>query len=366
MNIYTVTYLINNYGSILQAYALQKRLIELGGSPIIIKKEAPEKESFLHSLRTILRPQKHYSLFQRIKKERQKKYFKIKNSKISSFIHTNLSVLEISDMERFKRSVHSNDVFIAGSDQIWNVMNLTLSSWYSLQWINSDKKYSYAASIGLDKLNEAQNKLYVEGLADFETISLRESQAVTLLAPLFNGKNVRQDLDPTLLFDGSFWRKMESERLIKEPYVFVYMLRPDMNVIELAKQVAKEKGIKVIYTGLYADKMAGVTTICDAGIEEFLSYIDNAEAVITNSFHGTVFSVLFNRPFLSVKLETTSSRVESLLKIIGMESRLVQAPFDSIDIPDVDYQKAEQILGVERKKSLEYLSMICKDNGLES
>ena len=85
MNIYTVTYLINNYGSILQAYALQKRLRELGGNPVIIRKEAPGKGSFIYSLWAILRPQKHYSLFQRIKKEKQKKKFYIKNSKIWIF-----------------------------------------------------------------------------------------------------------------------------------------------------------------------------------------------------------------------------------------------------------------------------------------
>ena len=359
MNIYTVTYLINNYGSILQAYALQKRLRELGGNPVIIRKEAPGKGSFIYSLWAILRPQKHYSLFQRIKKEKQKKKFYIKNSKISHFINTYLSVTDINDIERFKRNVSESDVFLAGSDQIWNVLNSTLSSWYSLQWMDSKKKYSYAASIGLDKLTELQNKLYFDGLAEFQTISLRESQAVKLLTPLFKGKNVRQDLDPTLLFDGSFWRKMESERLIKEPYVFVYMLRPDMNVIELAKQVAKKKGNKVIYTGLYSDKMSGVTTICDAGVEEFLSYIDNAEAVITNSFHGTVFSVLFNKPFLSVKLETTSSRVESFLSMTGLESRLVEAPCPRNSIPEVDYERVEHILELERKKSLDYLAKIC-------
>lgn len=360
MKIYTVTYLINNYGSILQAYALQKRLQEFGGNPIIIRKEVPAKGSFMHTLRVILKPQKHYSLFQRIKKECQKKKFNIKNSKISNFINAKLSVTIISDIGQFKNNLSANDVFLAGSDQIWNVLNSPLSSWYSFKWIDSNKKYSYAASIGVDELTESQKQLYADGLFGFHTISLRESQAVSLLAPLFKGKEVRQDLDPTLLFDGSFWRKMETERLIEEPYVFVYMLRPDMNVIELAKQIAKKRGCEVIFTGLYADKMTGVTTICDAGIEEFLSYIDNAEAVVTNSFHGTVFSVLFHKPFLSVKLQTTSSRVESLLNIIGMKSRLVQAPFASTDIPDVDYQKVEQILGIERNKSLDYLAKICE------
>lgn len=360
MNIFTVTYLINNYGSVLQAFALQKCLKDFGGNPTIVRTKAPGKESLMHSLRAIIKPQKHYSFLQRLKKELQKNKFVDKNNKISGFINSYISVTEIDSIEEFNKKVSSDDVFIAGSDQIWNVINSTLSRWYSLQWIDSNKKYSYAASIGLDKLTDLQKQLYADGLLGFQTISLRESQAVGLLTPLFKGKEVRQDLDPTLLFDGSFWRKMESKRLIDEPYVFVYMLRPDMNVIKLAKQVAKKHGYKVIYTGLYANKMTGVATICDAGIEDFLSYIDNAETVITNSFHGTVFSVLFNKPFLSVKLETTSSRVESFLSMTGLESRLVETPFQENIIPEVDYQKAEHILENERKKSLDYLATICR------
>ena len=359
MKIYTVTYLINNYGSVLQAYALQSRLKENGVSPAVVRRKVSAKGSFIITLKSILKPQKHYSLFQRIKKEQQKKLFAEKNAKIAEFVKKNLSVIEIGDLEHFKNGVAPEDIFLAGSDQIWSVLNSNaMSKWHTLQWVDSKNKYSYAASIGLDALTEEQVQMYREGLADFRVVSLRESQAVDLIQPLFPEK-VRQDLDPTLLYDSSFWREKESKRQEDTPYVFVYMLRWDMNVIELAKQVAKERGCKVIYTGLYADKIKGVTTVCNAGIEDFLSYIDYAEAVITNSFHGTVYSVLFEKPFLSVKLETTSSRVESFLNMTGLESRLVSAPFTSCRIPEVDFKRAKEIIEVERKKSLDYLTSIC-------
>ncbi len=359
MKVYTVTYLINNYGSVLQAYALQSRLRENGVTPAVIRRNVSAKGAFIRTLKYILKPQKHYSLFQRIKKEQQKKLFEEKNVKIAEFVKKNLSVIEIGNLERFKRDIVSEDVFLAGSDQIWSVLNSnSMSKWHTLQWVDSKNKYSYAASIGLDALTKEQVQMYREGLADFRVVSLRESQAVNLIRPLFPEK-VRQDLDPTLLYDSSFWKEKESKRQEDTPYVFVYMLRWDMNVIELAKQVAKERGCKVIYTGLYADKIKGVTTVCNAGIEDFLSYIDYAEAVITNSFHGTVYSVLFEKPFLSVKLETTSSRVESFLNMTGLESRLVSAPFTSCRIPEVDFKRAKEIIEVERKKSLDYLTSIC-------
>lgn len=365
MRIYTVTYLINNYGSILQAYALQCRLKEFGGEPVIIYKKATQSNSFLHTLKRVLTPQKHYSLIQRIKKEQQKKKFEKKNEKIAGFISKNLSTKEITKIDDFVKGVDANDVFLAGSDQIWNVLNSSLSKWYSLQWVQSGNKYSYAASIGLDKLTEEQRQMYRTGLSEFQMISLRESQAVSLLSPSFENK-VRQDLDPTLLYDGNFWRQFASRRKEEEPYVFVYMLRPDKGVIELAKRVAEERKCKIIYTGLYTDRIKGVTTICDAGVEDFLSYIDFADAVVTNSFHGTVFSVLFKKPFLSVKLETTSSRVESFLEMTGLGTRLVKAPFISATIPDADYVKADNVLARERMKSLDYLASICNRNGMES
>ena len=102
-----------------------------------------------------------------------------------------------------------------------------------------------------------------------------------------------------------------------------------------------------------------MTTVCDAGIEDFLSYIDNAEVVVTNSFHGTVFSILFEKPFLSVKLASTSSRVENLLNMTGLASQLVEGTVKTYNLT-VDYTDVQRVLTEERQKSLDYLKSICR------
>ena len=358
MKIYTVTFLINNYGSLLQAFALQSRLREFGTEPDILVKLPKHRTSRLRSWLSVLKPVKHYSLMQRIKKLLHVRRYAEKNKKLSQFKNSNISYTNIEDEHSFCKNISIGDLFLAGSDQIWSVALGPLSKWYTLQWIEKKgiKRYSYAASIGLSELSEEQINAYKVGLSGFQVISLREKHAVDLLSPGFAGK-IRQDLDPTLLYDKTFWRKIESSRLVEEPYVFVYMLRPDNNVIKLAKRIAQEKGYKVIYTGLLADHYHGVETVCDAGIPEFLSYIDHAEAVIVNSFHGTVFSVLFEKPFLSVRVASTSSRVESFLEMTGLMSQYVEDVNGTYSL-NPDFSAALKILEKERDKSLEYLKSI--------
>lgn len=359
MRIYTVTFLINNYGSLLQAYALQSRLREFGAEPEILVKLPKQRPSRLRSWLSVLKPVKHYSLMQRIKKRLHVRRYAEKNRKLSQFKNSNISYTNIENEQLLCKNVSTGDLFLAGSDQIWSVALGPLSKWYTLQWLDKKgiRKYSYAASIGLSELSEEQIGAYKEGLSEFQVLSLREKQAVKLLSPVFPA-TVRQDLDPTLLYDKTFWRKIESPRLVDEPYVFVYMLRPDNHVIKLAKRVAQEKGYKVIYTGLLADHYNGVETVCDAGIPEFLSYIDHADVVVVNSFHGTVFSVLFEKPFLSVKVASTSSRVESFLEMTGLMSQYVEDVNRSYFL-NLDFSAALKILEKEREKSLKYLKSIC-------
>ena len=359
MKIYTLTFLIKNYGSVLQAYALQSRLKEFGADPSVIIRTPKVRHSKLYSYFQVLKPVKHYNLIQRIKKRLSVGKYAEKNRKLQQFIKENVSVFKVTDKVQFMKTISSDTIFLVGSDQIWSMALSPLSPWYTLRWAEKaiNKKYSYAASIGLDVLTDVQKIAYRDELAKFDVISLREKQAVDLLKPFFPGK-IRQDLDPTLLYDGNFWRKMESPCIEREPYVFVYMLRPDKHVIQLAKKVAKTKKCKVIYTGLLADRFRGVSTVCDAGIAEFLSYIDNAEVVIANSFHGTVFSVLFEKPFLSVKVASTSSRVESFLCMIGLMSQYVEDVNLDYSL-SIDYTNARRILEEERQKSLNYIQSIC-------
>lgn len=367
MNIFTVTFLHNNYGSILQAFALQSRLREMGANPIVLLKKPRKRYPHIvvklgelwYMIKYIIMPDRDYSIRKRIDLIIDERKFKRKNEKLTSFINDRLSVISVNDEDAFCANVQDQDVFLAGSDQIWNTVGRPLSVWYTFQWLSgiSNPKFSYAASIGHVDLSDNIKQDYKKALESFTTISLRESQTVDIFSNIFPGK-VRQDLDPTLLYNGDFWRRIESPRLIKEPYVFVYRLRPNDDVFDYAKRIAKEKHCKIVYTGLYSYNDDDIKTIYDAGIEDFLSYIDHADAVVTNSFHGTVFSVLFEKPFLSIKVATTGSRAESLLHLLGLDSQYIKGSEANFSLA-IDYLRVKPLLDFERNKSLKYLKTIC-------
>lgn len=361
MNIYTVTNLYNNYGSILQAFALQSRLKELGVIPYVILDKSNEKkgDSRILSYLKVLRPRENYSLFKRIKLRFQARKFTRKNLKLQNFIKDNISTLRVIDKDSFFKSIKSDDILLAGSDQIWNVLNSPLSDWYTFQDVHDlkIKRYSYAASIGLSQLSNKQIEDFTQKLPTFQCISLRERHAYAILKPIFPDK-VREDLDPTLLYDGAYWKRKASERIVKEPYIFVYMLRPSRDVIAIAKKVAKEKKCKILYTGLEVVNDKAIRTIFDAGIEDFLSLVCNSETVITNSFHGTVFSILFEKPFLSVSINSTSSRVQSILEKVGLMSQFVSDSKEKYSL-DINFTNANQVLAEKRIESLDYLKCIC-------
>ena len=362
MRIYTVTYLHRNYGSALQAFALQSILKGIGVTPVVIQKSTTKKHSafyqWLLKIWYLLLPQKDYSLAKRIQLAIEDKKSSIKYKKIDSFILNKIQSLSIVDEKEFFRNVDNSDIFLAGSDQIWGTADKKLSSWYTFQWLDdSHTRYSYAASIGQAVLADNQIEDYVKGLASFKTISLREKQAVELLTPFFKD-SIRQDLDPTLLCDGTFWKKIASPRLVRKPYIFVYRLRPNEDVIDISRKLAKEKGFKIVYVGLYSSSEEDVECVYDAGVEDFLSYILYAEAVVTNSFHGTVFSILMEKPFLSVKIDTTGSRVESLLELLGLKSQHISTIASNYSL-NIDYSKVNSILRTEREKSINYLRSVC-------
>ena len=360
MNIYTVTYFEDNYGSILQAYSLQTVLKSYGAEPYILKKKSIEHPSkirhFFGTIKRLLKPQKNYSLKKRIDLLCEEKKYAVRKQKMNEFIRNNMTV-HVYD-ENQDSQFRQQDVFLAGSDQLWNVTDGPISNWFTFKWLDPRyKRYSYAVSLGTNELSNEQIISIKDALAEFQKVSVREKQSLNLLSPIL-GDKVRQDLDPVLLHNHDFWRNKQSQRLINEPYIFVYRLRPNEDIMELAKRVSKEKKCRIVYTGLYSYEHDGVTNIYDAGIDDFLSLIENAEVVITNSFHGTAFSVLLEKPFLSVKIATTGLRAESLLGLLNLQSQLLEDVNADYNL-EIDYPRVSKTLDELRISSLEYLKSIC-------
>lgn len=357
MKIYTATFYKNNYGSALQAFALHQKLRELGAEPVIIHyKEKPKKRSLVTRLREFFKPEKHYGPIRKLRRYLQRKRYADKAKRINRFVTENTT------MQPYEACVAEIEkepcVLLAGSDQVWNTLNRPIAGFYLFDFVKNTRvrRVSYAASIGLSQLSPEQKAYYKKTLEPFAAVSLRERNAYESLKDVLDNPVVRQDVDPTLLFDGAFWEKVAGERPESEPYLFVYMLRPDKRVMRIARRLAKQNGLKIIYMGLYANRYHGVKTIPDAGVEQFLAHIRYADRVVTNSFHGTVFSVLFERKFVSVRLSTTASRAENLLSMTELSNHLIDR-VDRAEVANEDYDvnRVRALLKEKREDSVAYL-----------
>lgn len=368
-NVYVATYYRNNYGSALQAYALQKRIEQLGAKASVVGLNEQKKRCCLGRLIRqfyyALKPEVNYNIFYRMKRVLDQGKLRSRKDKINEFVDKNLRIISVDEC---KKKVESNPkaVLLAGSDQIWNLVNSnTINGCYLFDFIQgkNNLKFSYAVSVGLKEFTNDQIQYYKRALSDFRCISIREKNAADMFAQMFHETPVRNDVDPTFLHGRQFWEKVASKRMHNKEYVFVYELRPDKKVIQIARKIAKEKKLDIVYIGQFATRHIGVRDVLDAGVEDFLSYIKEASAVVTNSFHGTVFSFIFEKPFVSVRISTTSSRVENLLKLTNLESQLIDSVdgYSMID-KEISFENAKKLLADKITSSENYLMSICNQS----
>lgn len=252
------------------------------------------------------------------------------------------------------------DYFVTGSDQVWNPSfgNESYLRENFLAFAPPEKRISYAASISAPEIPEEKEALFREGFSGMHTLSLRE-QAGADLAEAVSGRKAEVHADPTLLLPPEEWDVVSRAPVWyhNDDYILTYFLgtRPD----EAIQKLAKETGLSVV--NLLDDRVyAHYVT----GVDEFLWAIKHARFVYTDSFHGTVFSILYRRPFVvcdrlgSVVTESMGSRIDTLLGMFRLEERrgtkgngyMISRP---LQMPDWDV--ADEVLAYESARSAAYL-----------
>ena len=350
----------SNYGSVLQAYALQNILRQWGHSPIIVYKNNERNKSIAARLKNrFFNANKKYSVKDRYEIRKSQKFFEPKRRKLAQFLDKNVEARACSNTSEAGLLVGDRDILIVGSDQVWSATAHQLSEFTTLQF-GSDriKRCSYAASLGMDSLDDTSKKILKDGLAAFSHVSVRESSAVPLIESVYEGKT-ECVLDPTFLYDCDFWGKITEAPCKKEPYIFVYMLRPEPLTLTLAKQIAKKEGCRICLFSNRIIEDPMIDNITDAGIEQFLGYLKDASYVVTNSFHGTAFAVQFHKQFLSVAIEGSGMRVTDFLSGINLQNRIAvsEKMYDFIN-DDIDWEDVEEKLKQQRSNSLQFLKKI--------
>lgn len=266
-------------------------------------------------------------------------------------------------------AVEESDIFIAGSDQIWN------PAWtedaYFLDFVpDHNGKIAYAASIGANEVSQDFLEHVVPYLRRFDFISVREESAKEILQPYLD-QEIKVTLDPTLLLPREEWDKIAVQPTIPQPYIFVYLLGEKRAHRRLIKKFARTLGLKIAFLPHVhfhfnpADCFFADYNLYDVGPAEFVGLVKNAEIVITDSFHGCVFSIIYGRKFWALKRHKDSdpqnmnSRLYTLFDSLELGDRLIEnedACYDAnfLDKP-IDYDGVTTRLNAQRKESADFL-----------
>lgn len=342
-----------NYGAILQAFALQKKLQLLGADcetinyhcASIEQREGYAFPRFYKSIYKYACGWKDY-----LSQAKKKKV-------ITEFARRNMI---FSERDYDNKTIHNSneiyDAFITGSDMVWE-LGITGGDYaFYLDFADPSKRFSYAASIGIDHIDEKYSTKCIEELNKFESISVREISAHDLLEECL-ATPIRIDVDPTLLHDAIFWRSYEetTNSAFPKEYILLYFLDSEGVMLKKARELAKKKGIPIVIISDRKINVQDCLVLNNISVGMFLYCIDNATLVITGSYHGLVFSINFNTSFMFFN-RANSTRMESIAELVGCQGRRL----DLNHTPEVEMSFSEINEAIEklRADSENYLKVI--------
>lgn len=248
------------------------------------------------------------------------------------------------------------DRFIVGSDQVWNTDITGNDLNYYLSFAPPQKRFSYAASLGVKEFGDDQATILAE-LQRFSRISVRETDAKKYL-DFLGLSDVRVDIDPVLLLDEKDWETVEKHRYDHRKYVLAFNVTFSQDVIDQAVKLGKAENMQVIYVGPFA-KDHRVKYLPFPKIGELLNLFHHAQYVITNSFHGTAFSIVYKRRF-SAQTELAdgrNSRIQNLLDMLNLSNRINCASIAA----ETDWETVGTLLQLRRQEAVEYLAKVVAD-----
>lgn len=339
VGILTYYYHTHNYGGMLQAYALTKFLLEKGilAEQICcirdderpfesLEEQNQQKQPWLSRIAASI----EYRTFRSWYQKRIVPLFEKRNEKFRVFEKQIPHSKKVYSLNTIDSANECYSHFITGSDQIWTFR------WFNpiffLEFVRKGKrKISYAASIGKSRFTPKEKSYLAKTLPEFDAVSVREEDLVDELHNI-SGCDIDLVLDPTLLLSREEWDSVASKNIVEGEYIFCYFLGNDPLLRKVAKQFAKRKQIKLV-TIPFAnqaynkpDFFFGDEKIYDAGPEEFLALIRGARYVLTDSFHASVFSIVFQRNFVTFSREgavSMNSRLYSLMELFHCNERFL-------------------------------------------
>lgn len=345
----------HNYGAVLQCYALQETLKSMGHDVEVIDYR-PGFLTYSRFLNT--NKLKAGNILVRIKNLiGELLLLQKKNIRYYVYEHFIKSYLNLSDkIKKYQQIPSCYDIYIIGSDQVWNkkITKGYHNPYFGVfNFKKGTKKYiSYAASMETDYLGEDDNVLR-NLLSNFDAISVREKHLIDLLQPLTD-KHISLVLDPTLIVDINIWHKIAIKPKIKNKYILIYQVKTNPNVFTVAKSIAEQTGSVIVNLFAWVDRFNKKYEYKCESPEKFLGWIKYAECIITTSFHGTAFSIIFEKNFYTLHVDSGNTRISSLLTNLGLGNRLVY----NDEIPmysQIDYDLSKEKLKCMKNDSMKFL-----------
>lgn len=370
-----VTYqdIADGKGRFLQAYALYSAIVKLGYDAEIIdyspiNTETKKSSTWHKIIRALMNPKRLPSYVAKLQHNilimKYEKQFTGKRKKYETFINGNIKITEKKYVgyQSLLDSQFVYDAYVCGSDQIWNPYFQGLDSAYYLKFAPQDKRIAYAPSLGTIQIDGQRKEILKENIKEMPYISVREKSGANLVTELI-GREVKNVLDPTLLMSQEWWDDFAGGDIPDKPYVLTFFFDNSKFPRKVANQIAQEKGYDIIsIPDSFADIFFLSHKEISIGPERFVNLFKNASFVCTQSFHGVILSLIYNRSFYVFDRETKAyvsgvfSRINDLLKIVGLEDHILKSG-QTIpnDRHEINYIRVNAILEEKRKESMAYL-----------
>ncbi|MDD6327622.1 MAG: polysaccharide pyruvyl transferase family protein [Lachnospiraceae bacterium] len=341
-----------NYGSMLQSYAANRLLNDMGYDCELIDYTPPQIDN-----------RRSYKLYnedaewdaKRVQYSEQIEKRKRAFNMFMELYKTSTSTYGSDD--ELLNNPPKYDAYVTGSDQIWNVNMRIASKAYFLHFTNSDEKYAFSTSVGRCKEDKLQP--YQEYMHMYKKIYMREEDGVNLIQHMCPNTYVDQMIDPTLILDREIWNDIiEKQPMIQGEYIACYATLDDEldDMMPIIRRVYQEKKIPIVLFGMILPREEeGIMNIVDAGPFEFIRLIRDASLLITHSFHGTAFALNFNVPFMTYNDSMENPRKEGVLRMVGLDNRIIHnvEEAEAILKKKIDFAHANEVLEAARRQAKE-------------
>lgn len=329
-----------NYGACLQAYALWKYISLHGQDCEIINLYRPHQVEYVKSKR--FHPMRQSNGLVAKAKHLVKGILGIGKAKAGRSLYSDKAKAKFDEfnsqiklsqpytgIDGLYTDPPEYDLYISGSDQLWNPTQPYCLEPYFLTFTPAgSKKISYATSIGITDLTENEKRKFKAWLSSYSAVSVREKQAKALLESFTGRSDIKQVPDPTFLLGIEHWKGIAEQPKNKDKYILLFILNWSQQLLDYSLKLSLESGLRLVVLAQKQPEYAGDSYILvtDAGPKEFIGYIENANMVITDSFHCTVFSIIMGAKNFYTYISPSNgrgSRITDLLDSFGLQDHLL-------------------------------------------